>query len=269
MVVDSQAKPALQAFDLAAAYGRSRVLDRIDLTLTGGRLTGIIGPNGSGKSTLIGLLCGLMAPERGRVELFGQDLADYPRRRVARLVGLVPQIMELSPGFSVLETVLTGRFAVMGSRLFENDEDVRAAEQTLAATGLTELRDRPAGSLSGGERQRLALARAMAAGPKILLLDEPTSALDLEHQLKVMSLLERSCKADDLAVCLVSHDLNLASIFCDRLVLLGEGLILANGRPEEVLTAELIQRAYGAKVVVDVEPSRGRPRVTPLPPPRP
>lgn len=269
MVVTSHPEPALEAIDLAASYGRSRVLDRIDLALNSGRLTGIIGPNGSGKSTLIGLLCGLMTPERGRVELLGRDLTAYPRRQVARLVGLVDQVMELSPGFSVLETVLSGRFAVMGSRLFENEEDIRAADRTLEAIGLTELRDRPAGSLSGGERQRLALARALVAGPRILLLDEPTSALDLEHQLKVMSLLEHSCRAGDLAVCLVSHDLNLASIFCDRLVLLGKGRILAKGRPEEVLTAELIERAYGARVVVDAEPSRGRARVTPIPPPAP
>lgn len=266
MVVEREAKTVMKAAGLAVCLDGNTILERVDLELRAGKMTCIIGPNGSGKSTLIGMLCGLLEPDRGSVELLGRKMKTFSRRDIALKVGLVPQSLEMSPGFSVLETVLSGRFAVMGSRLFENDDDLKVAQRALEETGLSGLENRAAGSLSGGERQRLALARAMVARPEILLLDEPTSALDLDHQLKVMGLLERACRRNGLAVCLVSHDLNLASIFCDELVLLSHGRIVASGPPAEVLTAGTIARAYGARVVVDAEPSRGRPRVTPIPP---
>ncbi len=266
MVVSDQPAPILSAQGLSFAYGRSPVLTGVDIELYPGQMLGVIGPNGSGKSTLIGLLCGLLTPVQGRVELYGRPLEDYRRQEVARLLGLVPQGVELAPGFSVIETVLAGRFAVMGRRLFENAEDLAAAQKALELTDLERLADRPAGELSGGERQRLALARALAAEPSILLLDEPTSALDLDHQLRVMGLLERACASDNLAVLLVSHDLNLAAQFCDRLVLISGGGVLAQGRPEDVVTPPNLAQAYGVEAIIDAEPSRGRPRVTLVPP---
>ncbi|MBU1274309.1 MAG: ABC transporter ATP-binding protein [Proteobacteria bacterium] len=259
---------ALTGKGLCFGYGDSEIIKDVDLRLDRGELLGIIGPNGSGKSTLLGLLCGLLTPKAGRVELLGRELGSYPRVELARRLGLVPQNAELAPGFTVHQSVLTGRFALMGGRMFEDPSDLAAASQALADTGLTSLAQRRTGELSGGERQRLALARALAAEPQVVLLDEPTSALDLKHQLGIMNLLEKACARDGLAVCLVSHDLNLAGMFCHRLLLLSEGRTLAQGQPSEVLTPELLSRAYGVEVHVDQEPSRKRPRVT-LTAPRP
>jgi iron complex transport system ATP-binding protein len=259
---------ALSCLGLCFGYGGSQVIQDVDLSLAPGELLGIIGPNGSGKSTLLGLLCGLLPPQAGRVELLGQNLDSYTRVEVARRLGLVPQNAELAPGFTVRQTVLTGRFALMGGRMFENDGDLAAAQRALEDTGLTGLVQRRTGELSGGERQRLALARALAAEPQVLLLDEPTRALDLKHQLGIMNLLENTCARDSLAACLVSHDLNLAGMFCHRLLLISQGRTLAQGTPEEVLTPDLLAQAYGVEVCVDREPSRGRPRVT-LSAPRP
>jgi iron complex transport system ATP-binding protein len=260
-------KPLLEGRGLGFAYGQAVVLQGVDLSLAPGEMVGVLGPNGSGKSTLLGLLAGLLAPREGEVLLRGRPLTDYPRPEVARIMGVVPQSPELAPGFTVLETVLSGRFALMGRRVFESGEDLAAARRALELTGITALAQRRAGELSGGECQRLALARALAAEPQVLLLDEPTSALDLDHQLRIMGMLERTCRQQGLAVCLVSHDLNLAALFCRRLVLLSRGRVLAAGPPQEVITPELVRRAYGVEVVVDREPSRGRPRVTLLAPP--
>ena len=186
---------------------------------------------------------------------------------MARLMGVVPQVPQLAPGFTVLETVLSGRFSMMGRRLFETPDDLAAAERVLALMDLMDLSSRPAGELSGGERQRLALARALASEPQILLLDEPTSALDLDHQLKVMSLMEKACAEQGMTACLVSHDLNLAALFCHRLLLLSRGRTLAEGAPKKVINPDLLASAYGVTVLVDQEPSRGRPRVTLVPKP--
>jgi len=259
----------LAARGLAFAYDGNTVVEGVDLSLDRGEILGIIGPNGSGKSTLLGLLCGLLLPQAGEVELLGRDLAGYSRLEVAQRLGLVPQNAELAPGFSVLETVLAGRFSLMGGRMFENPDDRQAARRALELTGLTPLQNRRAGELSGGERQRLALARTLAAETEIVLLDEPTSALDLKHQLMIMALLESACRDRGLAVCLVSHDLNLAGLFCHRLLLLDQGRALALGSPEQVLTPQLLARAYGVEVAVDREPSRGRPRVTLIAKPHP
>lgn len=252
----------IEARGLGFAYGRAKVLEEVDFTLARGELVGVIGPNGSGKSTLLGLLSGLLKPARGRVLLDGEDIARLSRKRVARLLGLVPQAPQLAPGFSVLETVLSGRFALMGQRLFESQTDLDAARKMLETTGLTALADRPAGGLSGGERQRLALARSLAAGPSVLLLDEPTSALDLKHQLKIMKLLKKLSREDGAAVLMVSHDLNLAAAHCQRLVLIHQGRVLAQGPPHEVITSANLATAYQVRAVVDADPVRGRPRAT-------
>jgi len=266
MVVAHDKPPRLTARGLGYRHGRDFTLQDLDFDLSAGDMVGIIGPNGSGKSTLLGLLSGLLRPDDGRVLLDGRDLAALDRAEAARTMGLVPQSPELAAGFTVLETVLAGRFALMGGRMFENAGDLAAARKALDRTGLTDLANRPAGALSGGERQRLALARALAGEPGVLLLDEPTSALDLDHQLRVMALLERSCLEHGLAVCLVSHDINLASLYCDRLLLLARGRPVASGPPPEVVRSDLISSVYGVRVLVDREPVRGRPRITRVPP---
>jgi iron complex transport system ATP-binding protein len=255
----------LEARGLTYGYGRRRVLGQVDMELRPGEMVGLIGPNGSGKSTLLGLLSGLLVPWAGRVVLDDLEVHRMSRLAVAQRIGLGVQQPQLAPGFTAMETVLSGRFAAMGRRMFEGAEDVGAAREALAMVGLEGLSGRTAATMSGGERQRLALARVLGAVPSILLLDEPTSALDPDYQVKVMVLLEGLCRRERLAVCVVSHDLNLAGMFCDRLVLLKGGRCLAQGSPGEVLTQDLLRSAYGVSTVVDREPTRGRPRVTLVP----
>ncbi|MEW6265789.1 MAG: ABC transporter ATP-binding protein [Thermodesulfobacteriota bacterium] len=256
----------LAALDLSFSYGRELVLDSVRLALGQGELAAIVGPNGSGKSTLLKILGGLLRPKRGEVRLWGKPVAEFSRLELARHLGYVPQTPELAPGFTVWETALAGRFPLLGRRFFENARDLAAAEKALASTHLTDLRNRAVAELSGGERQRLALSRALTAEPRILLLDEPTSALDLKHQLDFMRLLESACQREGLTVGLISHDLNLAALFCDRIFLLHQGRCLANGRPEEVLKPDVLEMAYGVPLIIDREPTRKRPRVTLAPP---
>lgn len=264
-MVTQSATALLRAQGLGFAYGAAPVLEDVSLELRPGVITGIIGPNGSGKSTLMGILSGLLKPAAGRVLIKGEPLGGYSRRGLAHILGLVPQAPQIAYGVTVLDTVLAGRYALMGGRLFENADDRRAAQAALDQAGLNHLAGRPAGELSGGERQRLALARALACTPEILLLDEPTSALDLKHQLKLMALLERYTAGAGRTVCLVSHDLNLAGMFCGQLMLLSKGRVIAQGAAREVLIPGMIKAAYGVEALVDPEPTRGRPRVTLVP----
>ena len=269
MAVAQLKEALLKAESLGYAYGDNPVFNHVSLELFPGEILGIIGPNGSGKSTLLGILSGLMKAKTGRVLLKGADILQMPRPKVAEVLGLSPQNPQLSNGMTALETALSGRYVRMGRNLFEDDKDLDAANKALLETGLSSLASRKCGQLSGGERQRLALARALAAEPQVLLLDEPTSALDMDHQLRVMEILEEFSGYNHRAVCLVSHDLNLSSMFCDRLVLLARGSALAQGRPEEVLREDLLETAYGVKVHLDQEPTRGRPRITLIPHPGP
>ncbi|MFP4476534.1 MAG: ABC transporter ATP-binding protein [Desulfatibacillaceae bacterium] len=255
----------VEGLHLAFSYGRRQILADLCLALHPGELVGVIGPNGSGKSTLMALLSGALAPKSGSVRLNGEVLGNIPRRRIARLLGVVTQTPQMCAGFSVMETVLSGRFAHMGWRMFENPEDLDAAGHALRLTGLEELANRAVGDLSGGERQRTALARALVARPRALFLDEPTSALDMNYQLRILDMLEDACTTENLGVLMVSHDVNLAALYCDRLYLLSDGRVLAEGPPESVITAGNLHQAYGIHSLVDREPTRHRPRVTLIP----
>ena len=264
MVAENRSVNNLEARGLYYSIGDHHVLFDVDILLQAGEMVGIVGPNGTGKSTLLGLLCGFLSPEQGAVLLNGRPISDLKRHEIAGLIGIVPQTPELASGFSVQETVMTGRFSRMDGRQFENREDLNAAARALRLAGIEHLAGRRAYELSGGERQRLALARMLASEPELLFLDEPTSALDLDNQLKVMCMLERLCGEEGKGVCLVIHDLNLASMFCHRIYLISEGRILKHGVPEQVLRPDRLQEGYGVQVVVDREPSRSRPRVTML-----
>jgi ABC-type cobalamin/Fe3+-siderophores transport system ATPase subunit len=269
MVSENTHGNTLIAEGVGFSYDDLEVLQNVDMTLSPGDMVGIVGPNGTGKSTFLGLLCGLNDPSKGRILLNDRPVRGYARHEVARLIGLVPQTPQLAMDFTVQDTVLTGRFAQMEGRQFENEGDHAATRRAMDLADVTHLADRRAFELSGGERQRLALARVLAAEPALLLLDEPTSALDLDHQVKVMSMLEKLCHEEDKGICLVMHDLNLAAMFCSRIYLMCKGHMLREGRPAEVLRAATLEEAYGARVVVDEEPSRKRPRLTLLVPPEP
>jgi len=253
---------AILAHGLVCGYDGREVLHGLDLRVDCGGFAGVLGPNGSGKSTLLRALTGVLHLSAGRVRLLGTLVRRSSRREIARRVGVVPQASPVAFEFTARELVAMGRTPHIGRLHGESDRDRRAIEAALERTDTAELRDRPVSELSGGEAQRVIIARALAQEPELLLLDEPTAFLDLNHQIEVFELLRRLNREEGLTVLCVSHDLNLASVYCDRLILLCGGTIAAEGRPEEVVTAERIREVYGAEVLVDRETPSGRPRVT-------
>ncbi|NJB68114.1 iron complex transport system ATP-binding protein [Desulfobaculum xiamenense] len=256
---------AIRARDLRFAYNGTPVLDGVSLDVPGGSLFTIIGPNGSGKSTLLRLLAGLLRPGAGRVLLGERDMARMTRSARARAIAMVPQTIPDSFPFTVEQTVLMARSARGGLLGIETAADREAARLAMRYTGIENLASRTLDRLSGGERQRAFIARAVCQETPIMILDEPTAALDYAHQTQVMDLLSRLARERGTTVVLVSHDLNLASLYADTLVLLASGRVVRSGAPEDVLRPEVLEPAYGCRLLIDTAPDTGRPRIIPLP----
>ena len=238
------------------------VLRDVSCAIVEGEVLALAGPNGSGKSTLIGVLGGLLRPTSGTVSLDGKPIRSLSRREIARFVGLVAQSGEFHFPFTVLEYVLQGRFAHGRLLGFESEEDVAAAHRALDMTATAQFAGRRIDELSGGERQRIMLARALAQEPRALLLDEPTANLDISHQVRMLDLVRSLAHGCGMAVAVVTHDLNLAAEFADRMLVLGAGEVRGVGAPRDVLSSALIEAVFEAPVVVDSNPVNGAPRVT-------
>ena len=226
---------------------------------------GLIGPNGAGKSTLLRALTRSMPLQGGTVYLDGEAIHRLSAREIARRVALVPQTEPTLFEFTVREVVLMGRHPHVHGLFGEREEDFAITARAMAATDTLHLADRPITALSGGEHRRALIARALAQNTPTLLLDEPTAHLDITHQTDLLTLIRRLSERDGTAVLTALHDLNLAAEFCDRLILLAEGRILADGPPEEVLTTENLQNAYGMSVQIGRNPVSGRPFLFPSP----
>ena len=257
-------EPVLSVEGVSFRYGERWVLHDLDFKVRQGEILGILGPNACGKTTLVRLLDGIVHPARGRISLEGKDIRTLKRREIARHVAVVPQETPMLYGFSVMEVVLMGRNPHLSPLGFEKKEDVGIALRSLERTSCSGLSERDVNELSGGERQRVFIARALAQEPKVLLLDEPTVHLDLRHQMEFLDLLVTLNREDGITVVWVSHELNLAALACQRLLLMKGGRIHALGSPADVLTAANILEVYGRRVVVDTNPQNGAPRITPL-----
>lgn len=254
----------LSARDVDFGYhAKALVLRGVSLDVFPGELVGILGPNGSGKSTLIQLLSGVLEPQRGEVRLFGQLLSELSARQVAQRVAVVPQDTHVEFPFSVLEVVLMGRAPYLAGFSFEGEDDLAAAERAMERTGVTHLAHRTVQELSGGERQRVLLARALAQDTPLLLLDEPGAFLDLRHVVEIYDLL-RDLLAEGKSIVTVLHDLNLAALYCDRVVLLRQGEVYLAGPPGEVITYRAITEVYDTEVYVDLNDITGAVNVLPL-----
>lgn len=255
----------IRAENISFRYGRSvPVLRDVSIDVREGEVIAIAGPNGSGKSTLVSVLDGLLTPHSGRVLLGDRPLRSMSRREVALAVGFVGQSAEFHFPLTVLEYVLQGRFAHGHLLGFETDADVDAANRVLRLTGAESFAARHLDELSGGERQRVMVARALAQEPRVLLLDEPTANLDIAHQIRILALVRRLARDSQMAVAVVTHDLNLAAEFADRVVLLADGQIRGCSTPSEILTPERIESVFGTPVLVDANPVTGAPRITVL-----
>lgn len=244
------------------------VVDGLTFDVEAGEILGIVGPNGSGKTSLLKLLAKVLRPQTGHMALFGRDLGLMAQLDVARIVAFVPQESPQVFSFTVMETVLMGRYphhqgATWSAGFgWESAEDLSIAEQALQYADLTHLAGRSVMDLSGGERQRCMIARALAQEPQVLLLDEPTAFLDLQHQMEICAIVRRLKEERGLTVVLVSHDLNLASQYCDRILMLKAGALFRLGSPHEVIDADVLRAVYGCDVLIDRHPESGVPRVT-------
>jgi len=252
----------LEAHNLTVGYDDKSVLSEVYLTAARGQYIGIVGPNGSGKSTLVRSLSRALPPMGGTVTLDGVDVYAMAARELARRLAVVTQDSSVAFDFPVRDVVLMGRSPHLGRFAVETARDYEIANQAMDLTHTRPFADRPITSLSGGERQRCMIARALAQQPSVLLLDEPTAHLDINHQIEVLDLVRRLTGERDLATIVVMHDLNLASQYCDQLVLVSRGKVLAEGRPQDVVTEARIRVAYGTDVQVRQHPVTGRPYVT-------
>ncbi len=253
----------LEVLDLEVRYHGTPALRGVQLEVRAGELVAVCGPNGAGKSTLLRCVAGLLRPSGGSVRVDGREVASLLPRERARVVGYLPQDPVVPEGFRCAEVVRLGRYASRaGWAAGWSPQDHQAAVQALLATGTQHLADRPVHHTSGGERQRVLLARVLAQGARLLALDEPTSHLDLSHQLSVVRLLRRLA-GEGYGVLAATHDVNLASLFFDRVVLLAGGRVLAQGPAEEVLRSGAVAEAYGPVAVVVSHPEGGKPVVLP------
>ena len=240
-------------------------LDGVSFEVAPGSLFAVLGPNGSGKSTLTRVLLGARSPHSGSVELDGRPVEAWNRRELARSVGAVSQSEPLPFPMTVRELVSMGRYAHLGPLESEGPRDREAVEGALERCDVTELADRLVQTLSGGELQRVRIARALAQQPRALLLDEPTASLDIRHEMGILELLRGSAECG-ITVLLVTHHLDLAGRYADRILLLNRGRVAAEGTPDQVLTPETVKEVYGWPVAVERDGLTGSPRVVPLRP---
>jgi iron complex transport system ATP-binding protein len=256
----------LQVRELTVAYGERTAVDRVSLQLTPGRLVAVVGPNGAGKSTLLRAVNGSLKPFSGEIVLDGKALESYTRRAISRRIAVVAQEADLRFPITVLEFVLGGRYAwaVTAAWGWETERDLSVTRDVLHETELTELEGRFMDELSGGERQRCLLARALATEAPLLLLDEPTANLDLAHQANILALVRSRCNEREAAALVITHDLNLAAQYADQILLLKQGMTVAAGEPEAVLTPGLLKQVFEVDVLVDSHPVTGVPRITPV-----
>lgn len=247
--------------DLVGGYSGDTVLHDLRLELQSGEVLALIGPNGSGKTSLLRAISGLLPRQRGEVRFHSTSLLSLSPRQRARQLAVVPQAAHLPPAFTVWETVSLGRTPHLNWLGQLGPKDEERIHWALEVTELTPLREHRVGELSGGEQQRVLLGRALAQDCPILLLDEPTAHLDLHHQVAFLTLIRRMAAENRLGVLIALHDLNLAALYADRLILLVNGRALASGSPSEVLTESHLQNAYQVPVRVQQDAATGTSRV--------
>jgi iron complex transport system ATP-binding protein len=252
----------IEVNSISFRYHEEWVLQEVSFRVEKGEFVGVIGPNGSGKTTLLKILYRLLAPQKGEILFELVSMKKMGRRDIAKRIAVVAQETQLLFPFSVVETVLMGRSPYLGHLMFESEKDLEIARKAMEWTKILPFSDRLVEELSGGERKRVFIARALAQEPEVILLDEPTANLDIQHQVDFLDLILTLNRERGLTIVMASHDMNIASEFCDRLILLQGGRIFQTGTPEEVITKENIESVYGCEVWIDQHPLSGMPRIS-------
>ena len=256
---------AITAKNLSHSFGEDLVLRNVSFQVPKRDFFIIIGPNGSGKTTLMKILSGILKPRNGELKILNRSIDQYHRKALARTIAFVPQMTFADFPFTVNEIVLMGRSPYLGMLGLEVENDLEIANQAITFTGLEDLAHRKLDQLSGGEQQRVFIARAICQEPDIILLDEPTASLDLAYQVRIMDLMEQLKNEKGITVVMVSHDVNLAAMYADHLLLLHNGQVMCQGLPDEVITFQNLETAYGCTLLVDESPLGKSPRVTLVP----
>lgn len=254
----------LETRNLGAGYEKRVILEDVSLSLPAGKITAIVGGNASGKSTLLRTLARILQPKSGAVLLDGQSVHQMKSRKLAQVMGLLPQSPIAPEGIAVADLVGRGRHPHQGLFSRWSAEDDRAVARALAATGTEELAERDLDTLSGGQRQRVWIAMALAQETDLLLLDEPTTFLDVAHQVEVLDLLVDLNTAQGTTIVMVLHDLNLAARYADHLIAVGDGGIRAEGPPAEVLTEGLVKTVFGLSCRIVSDPVSQTPSMVPI-----
>lgn len=252
---------AIEVQHLSHAFEGRKVLTDLSVQVPTGSFCIIIGPNGSGKTTLLKLLVGLLEAQEGHISVLAHPIKTYSAKRLARTIAYVPQAVPMAFAFTVFQVVLMGRAPHLGLLGLEGETDLRLSRQAMALAGVDHLAQRRLDQLSGGEQQRVLIARAICQQPKMLLLDEPTAALDLAHQVRIMDLMEQLKKEQAITIVMVSHDLNLAAMYADQVLLLDKGRLAGMGPPQTILDYKLLEGVYGCPLLVDKSPLGDYPRV--------
>ncbi|SMF20992.1 ABC transporter ATP-binding protein [Streptomyces sp. Amel2xC10] len=253
----------LSAENVTLAYDQRVIAEQLSVEIPDHSFTVIVGPNACGKSTLLRALSRMLKPSRGRVLLDGQVIQSMPAKKVARSLGLLPQSSVAPDGITVADLVGRGRYPHQGILRQWSAEDERVVQESMARTGVAELGDRYVDELSGGQRQRVWIAMALAQQTPLLLLDEPTTYLDIQHQIDVLDLCAELHEEHGRTLVAVLHDLNHAARYATHLIALKGGEVIAQGAPNDIVTAELVERVFGLRCQVIEDPETGTPLVVP------
>jgi iron complex transport system ATP-binding protein len=251
----------IEARSVFFRYHKDWILQDVSFQIERGEFVGVIGPNGSGKTTLLKLLYRLHSPQKGEILYDLVPLNRMNRTDRAARIAVVAQETHLLFPFTALEIVLMGRAPHLGHRMFESEKDLQIARRAMEWTETLAFAERPIDELSGGERKRVFIAKALAQEPEVVLLDEPTANLDIRHQIDFLDLILTLHRERGVTMIMASHDMNVASEFCDRLILLQQGRVFKIGRPDEVITPGNIECVYGCTVSIDQNPVSGMPRI--------
>ncbi len=253
----------LEVQNLGLCYGDTLIFEHLNLVIPEGKITVFIGSNGCGKSTLLRSLARLLKPNEGQILLDGKRISSLPAKEVARELSILPQGPEAPEGLTVLQLVKQGRYPYQTWLKQWSREDEHAVQKALAATGMNALADRTVDSLSGGQRQRAWIAMTLAQETPVVLLDEPTTYLDMTHQIEVLDLLYQMNVHENRTIVMVLHDINLACRYADHIVAICEGKVAAQGRPAEIINAELIKTVFALDCEIIPDPLYGTPLCIP------